>query len=580
MKSLSPIAVPQQLPMTLLSEVLSKNPASPERTKLIQDALEGPNGTALRDQMGEWVIQFLPLEHLVPEKFAAWRPPVRDAMLFVMSNLSAARLAPKLVEQIELPVDTTPEKRLLLLIAKVPGLQKLGQVIARNRHLNRSLRKALAELENGIADVNAVHIREIIAHELGQCLQKYSVRIEPTIFKEASVSAVIRFTWYNPQLEHRERGVFKVMKPYIPECFAEDMDLLARLAKHMGSKHRQYGFAKHVLPDTFQDVRQLLKREVQFVREQKTLLEAQRLYGSVRGVRVPRVIPALCTTKITAMTYEEGRKVTDAISRLSPVRRRRISEQLIEMLVAIPLFAPKGEILFHADPHAGNLLYDERTRQLVILDWALIEKLSYEQRRHFAMFFLMVLLRDPIGTCHEIQVLRKGKGRHGKREAKIIRECVEHFMSHQPIGHFPRPIDAMDLLESIALKGVRLPTALLMLRKVLFTLDGILNDVAGSDFRMELVLARHIVRNWITKWSTIGSPLSVTDWLLVQCSTLLFPSRVWMNWSQSMAQRTEGTSSLKMTQGEIEKSFSKSLGKSRSTGSKTNTALGAALTSA
>jgi hypothetical protein len=53
-----------------------------------------------------------------------------------------------------------------------------------------------------------------------------------------------------------------------------------------------------------------------------------------------------------------------------------------------------------------------------------------------------------------------------------------------------------------------------------------------------------------------------------------------MNWAQSMAQRTEGTSSLKMTQGEIEKSFSKSLGKSRSTGSKTNTALGAALTSA
>ena len=38
-----------------------------------------------------------------------WRPPVRDAMIFVVTRLSPARLAPKLLEQIELPPDTPAE---------------------------------------------------------------------------------------------------------------------------------------------------------------------------------------------------------------------------------------------------------------------------------------------------------------------------------------------------------------------------------------------------------------------------------------------------------------------------------------
>ena len=61
--------------------------------------------------MGKWVTQVLPAEKVVPEIYAAWRPLVRDSMLFMVSRLSAARLAPKLVEQFELPPETPPEER-------------------------------------------------------------------------------------------------------------------------------------------------------------------------------------------------------------------------------------------------------------------------------------------------------------------------------------------------------------------------------------------------------------------------------------------------------------------------------------
>ena len=105
--------------LTLLASFLDSHTSAAARTAAVKTALQTPAGRKLRDELGSWVIRLLPAETIVPEIYAAWRPLVQDAMLFMIAHLSAARLAPKLVEQIELPPETTPEVRLLRLIAKV-----------------------------------------------------------------------------------------------------------------------------------------------------------------------------------------------------------------------------------------------------------------------------------------------------------------------------------------------------------------------------------------------------------------------------------------------------------------------------
>ena len=133
---------------------------------------------------------------------------------------------------------------------------------------------------------------------------------------------MVRFTWRNPETKRRQRGVFKVLKPHIPQYFAEDMDYLQGLAQYFGDRHHTYGFPADLIPDTFRKVRRLLRHEVNFVREQKTLIEAGTLYRSMPGVRVPRVMPFLCTPGITALTEERGIKVTKAAARFPAARRR------------------------------------------------------------------------------------------------------------------------------------------------------------------------------------------------------------------------------------------------------------------
>jgi predicted unusual protein kinase regulating ubiquinone biosynthesis (AarF/ABC1/UbiB family) len=474
---------------------------------------------------------------LVPEAYENWRAPVREAMMFVVAHLSPARLAPKVLEQLELPKRTSAEVRLLRLIAKVPGLQKLGQVIARNQHLRPALRDALARLENGIRDVKAEEIREIIHHDLGERVKIYDVRVERKILSEASVSAVLRFTWRDPESGRRERGVFKVLKPHIPEYFAEDMEYLQGLAHHFADRHHTYGFPSHLIPDTFKKVRRLLRHEVNFRREQKTLLEAGDLYRNLRGVRVPRLIRPLCSSRITALTEERGIKVTNAAARLAVSQRRRVAEQLVEALVAFPLLSSREGVIFHGDPHAGNLLYDRKTGELTIIDWALRERLSREQRRHLAVLFAMVGLRDAVGTRNEVFALTQQKVRSSSARGQAIGDTVRHFLDELPATSWPSMVDVMRLLEHLAMTGVRFPVSLIMLSKVMFTLDGILGDIAGADTDMGAAIVRHMVKHWISDRKAFRSPLAVKDWVTLQCSSLLYTPRLWMRWEQAILDR-------------------------------------------
>jgi ubiquinone biosynthesis protein len=527
---------PDQLRAAVTS-FLPQGASAAERARAIEEILASPTGQALREAMARWIVDgIVPVDRLVPKAYLKWRPPVRAAMMFVVARLAPARLAPKLLEQIELPTGTPPEARLLRLIAKVPGLQKLGQVIARNQHLRPALRNALARLENGIRDVEPEEIRTLIQHELGRRLATYDVRIASDILSEASVSAVLRFTWRNPESGRRERGVFKVLKPHIPEYFAEDMDYLQGLAQYFSDRRHTFGFAGHLLPDTFKKVRRLLQHEVNFAREQKTLVEAWSLYRSMRGIRVPRLIQPLCTRRITALTEERGIKVTNAAARLPAGRRRRVAEQLLEALVAVPLLAAQENAVFHGDPHAGNLLYNTRTGELSIIDWALRERLSRDQRRQLALLFLMVSLRDPVGTSNAVLALCQHGIRSASPRGRRVRETVTRFLGELPAG-LPSGVDAMRLLERIALKGVKFPGALIMLSKVMVTLDGILHDIGGSDDGMGFTIARHVAQHWLRNRAEFQSPLRTKDWITLQCSALLFPSRLWVGWEQTLVDR-------------------------------------------
>ncbi len=504
---------------------LNAGDCSLDRIRAVTSFLRTPRGRAFRSEIGSWIGQIVSITALVPEVYREWRPLVLDSLEFIFSRLSDVRLATKLVEQSELALDAPVEVRLMRLISRMPGIQKLGQVLARNRHLDPALRKALSGLENGLSDSDPQAILAIIRKQLGTRLKRYDVQVDSELCCEATVSAVVRFTWLNPATRERERGVFKVMKPGVPRQFAEDMTLLQRLSDYL-AKDRGHGIGSREIAETVAESRLLLEHELDFRREQKTLYEAFESYRLQSGIRVPCPMLPLSTPQMTAMTEEVGVKVTDAF-RDRPARRRRIAEQIVEAMVAVPLLSKDEYSLLHADPHAGNLFYDEKAHELVVLDWALTERLSREYRRHLALLVIMTTLRDSAGVAQQIVALSLSAKSSGPQQ-RLISTRVRRFLTGFPAGKSPGALAAMSLLDSIAMEGVRFPASLAMFRKVIFTLDGVLHDVAGPDIRLDCDIIREYILRALSSFATDLAPLGVGDFVSIGASAMFYPVRTWI----------------------------------------------------
>lgn len=506
--------------LTPLLGALSSDTPAAEKTSRVEAELCAPGADALRQDIARWITHFVPVTALVPDDAQRWRPLVEDAIHFIFSRLSAARLAVKLVEQFELPFSTPPENRLIRLISRMPGLQKIGQVLARNRRLSPSLRTALTELENGMSDVRPRDVRAIVKRQLEGPLREYGVRMSSTLLSEASVSAVIRFTWKHPGRERR-RAVFKVLKPYVRACFAEDITLLQELGAYLAGREKGYRFAIRAVDEMLTQVRILLEHELDFTREQKTLAECARLYTGSLAIRVPRVIEPLCTPEITAMSEETGVKVTSAFRR-SPIRRAHIAEQLIEALIAVPLFSRQESSTFHADPHAGNLLYDEANRELIVLDWALAEQLTLASRRDLVLLAIMMLLDNREGVRAAVHALRRQDIGRRRTAERIIDRSVAAFFARFPRDKSPGVLDAMRLLDDIAMQGVHFAAPLFLFRKSLFTLDGVLQDVAGAEFRIDREIALQFLTRWLASFGLFYSPLTMKDFFSIEWNAVRY----------------------------------------------------------
>jgi len=78
-----------------------------------------------------------------------------------------------------------------------------------------------------------------------------------------------------------------------------------------------------------------------------------------------------------------------------------------------------------------------------------------------------------------------------------------------------------------------------MLSKVMFTLDGILGDIGAPDTGtgFGLTIARHVAQHWIRHRGEFRSPLMKRDWITLQCSALLYSSRLWLKGEQAILDR-------------------------------------------
>jgi len=438
------------------------------------------------------------LAAIVPDCYAEFRPIVADGLTFFLQQLSATRLAEIFQAQAELTADANLARRLVVFLHSCPALQKIGQTLARNRHLDPELRKHLQELESLEPHTPIEHLEPILACELAPALEKYRIQVANRQLAEGSVAAVIPLTWADPadgSAAPRRQGVAKLLKPGIKERLDEDLTILGQLAGYLEERWADYGLAQTPYQEVFSEVAGLLTHEVQLPLEQAHLRRAAKQFAGWPDVQVPSVLP-FCTEAMTAMERVYGCKITDPLA--MPIwQKPTLFRSTVRALLSGVLFSCDESVLFHGDPHAGNLMVT-RDGRLAILDWSLAGQLSAGDRMQLAQILLGGLALDGTRIAKAVVGLAC-PGTTGDLVRSHVEAALARIRWYKPAG----PAWAIGLLDNLARAGIRFPPRLLLFRKAFLSLQGVLSDLCPFCSLESTLIAEALVEfawEWPNRW--------------------------------------------------------------------------------
>jgi len=449
-------------------------------------------------------------QQAIPEVYGHYRSVVRDGIEFFLSQVDRHRLMEMVVSQLKLDPKAGTQERLLELAKRFPTLHKLGQIIARNPNIDPVVKKWLIHLENGCYGTPLDGIMERIGGQLEQADDRDRVQVQPAILSEASVGAVIAFHWNQPSSQDRTEGVFKVLKPGVRRHLDEELLILEKTAAFFEENRHRYPLKDFKFLDVFKEVREMLVKEIDLAAEQTNLIEAARFYKNMESIQIPQLFP-FSTDTMTAMAYLNGPKITDA--RLNQEQRKRCAAVLFEALVCRPLFSRREPSLFHGDPHAGNILAVKNPAsgglRIGLLDWSLAGRLTKRDRVKTAQLIQAVIKKDLSGIRRSVKALAIGASMDSPRQRQEFRNLVLTMVRSSGFERLPLIKKTFKLLEQLTFEGFVFPAELMLFRKAIFTLEGVLFDLWPS-FDMDAAVTQYL--------TTL-----VTQEIPTRCGNLFFP---------------------------------------------------------
>jgi ubiquinone biosynthesis protein len=148
------------------------------------------------------------------------------------------------------------------------------------------------------------------------------------------------------------------------------MDLLAHRLEAAFAEARALNLSAMV-----HEFERAMHMELDLRHEARHLARFRTMFEGRPAVKIPRVIPELCTAEVLVMELVHGRKITEAAADLPPERRDDLVRVCFDILFTMVL----EERVFHGDLHPGNVFLAE-DGAVALLDMGLVGRLSPTMR--------------------------------------------------------------------------------------------------------------------------------------------------------------------------------------------------------
>lgn len=396
-------------------------------------------------------------------------------------------------------------KRFRKTLFELEGLLiKVGQFISiRSDLLPSPFIKEIQDLTDKVPPSKWSEIQKVLDEEWGEEGSKKVRSIQEEAIASASIGEV-----YKGILHDGTAIAIKVQRPEIQSIVQTDFRTLKILL----------WFVDHLVPIPkglinlsvlFQELKQVIERELDFSKEKETLLYFRERYKDREIVKIPAIHPELCTKRVLVMEWIEGKRITDleTINEMGPYKEE-VAQRLVK--VFLPQWLEPG--IFHADPHPGNVLLS-RGGEIILLDFGMAGELSKKDAAHFQALIESFLAKNYGKT---VEVLSHLGFLLPNADSKMVERLLNEWIS----------IDLADLKEMdliklkleindlIAALPIQVPTRFVFLGRSFITIEGIVRQLLPEE---ELI---HLAKPVFTEWlSTQGSKWSFY-WRAIQSQPL------------------------------------------------------------
>jgi ubiquinone biosynthesis protein len=335
---------------------------------------------------------------------------------------------------------------------------KLGQLLSSRPDLLPDVYiDELGRLVDEVAPVAFADVDTVIRADLGD---EVFARIEPTPLATASIAQTHRGL-----LKSGRDVVVKVRRPGVVEQVELDLALLRSTARLAAARSEA---AKLLQVEALADELEVhLRAELDFTEEAYNTELIGRLVQPYDRLTVPAVIRPYVSERVLVLEWIEGRKVTPG-HRLAP----EIAAELARQFFRAYVFQVVVEGVYHADPHAGNILLTDDGR-LALVDFGLLGRLDDDTRRGLSLLLLAIAQNRADDVADLILSLSlTGLNSDQPAFAHDVRRKLPRF-HRRPLSSI-RAGEVLADLQRVALQyAIALPTSFALVGKTLAQADAV-----------------------------------------------------------------------------------------------------------
>jgi ubiquinone biosynthesis protein len=259
--------------------------------------------------------------------------------------------------------------------------------------------------------------------------------------------------------------VVKVRHEGIDRIVETDLDILSGLAQ-LAEKLEDF---KNYQPiAVVEEMSRTMKRELDFGREERNLIQFRSLFEEDKTVVIPEPISALCSARMITMQHISGtsiRKINDHCPNgLDPASVAQTGANLYLKMIFHHGF-------FHADPHPGNIIIqDDGT--IGLLDFGMVGRIS-EQLREDIEAMLVAIVNQDVSMLSTL-IKRIGRCPSNLNESAFSNEVADFVgqYSTQILAQFDMSGALNDFMSLVRRFEITLPGEVSLLIKVLVSLEG------------------------------------------------------------------------------------------------------------